>query len=222
MKEPSLQITTILSLVIHITFLILALVIIKQTNHFVMPSPYIVSLVSPESEADISEKEGTVTHKGDSVPPMSLPSETSKPRKNFKDTEQYISDIIAAIKAKRKAEEIVRLRNIISLKSSGTSEEATGIPQPPEGEGEATILNSYYATIRGEIWRHWAFPETRDENLEAIISITIMRDGTIKINKIEKSSGNLLFDRSVLKAINKASPVSPPPYEMEIGVRFTP
>ena len=60
------------------------------------------------------------------------------------------------------------------------------------------------------------------KNLEAVISVTIMSNGTVKINSVEKSSGNVLFDRSVLRAINKASPVSPPPHEMEIGLRFTP
>jgi len=39
---------------------------------------------------------------------------------------------------------------------------------------------------------------------------------------VEKSSGDLFFDRSALKAVTKASPVSPPPYEMEIGIRFFP
>ena len=31
------------------------------------------------------------------------------------------------------------------------------------------------------------------ENLEAIISVTIMSNGTVKINSVEKSSGNVLF-----------------------------
>jgi colicin import membrane protein len=49
-----------------------------------------------------------------------------------------------------------------------------------------------------------------------------MRDGTIKVQGIEKSSGNALFDRSAQRAIAKATPVTPPPYEMEIGIRFYP
>ncbi|MDP2753115.1 MAG: energy transducer TonB, partial [Nitrospirota bacterium] len=60
------------------------------------------------------------------------------------------------------------------------------------------------------------------KDLEAIISIKIKRDGAITAQRIEKSSGNTLFDRSAIKALAKASPLSPPPYEMEIGVRFYP
>ena len=53
-------------------------------------------------------------------------------------------------------------------------------------------------------------------------AIKILKDGTTIVQNIEKSSGNSLFDRSALKALAKASPLPPPPYEMEIGVRFYP
>ena len=68
----------------------------------------------------------------------------------------------------------------------------------------------------------WVFPDTGKKDLEAIISIRILKDGTIISQRIEKSSGNPLFDRSAIKALAKASPLSPPPYEMDIGVRFYP
>lgn len=76
----------------------------------------------------------------------------------------------------------------------------------------------------GRIWEEWVFPAGTDDaaGLEAVISIKILKDGTIKIKDIEKSSGNPMFDGSALKAINRASPLKPPPFEMEIGVRFTP
>jgi colicin import membrane protein len=80
----------------------------------------------------------------------------------------------------------------------------------------------YYTKITKEIWQQWVFPETGDKNLEAIISIRIMRDGAVLISRVEKSSGNSLFDKSAVRAISKASPVTPPPREMEIGVRFYP
>jgi TonB family protein len=50
----------------------------------------------------------------------------------------------------------------------------------------------------------------------------IGKDGTLSGVKIEKASGDRFFDRSALNAVTKASPVSPPPYEMEIGIRFYP
>jgi colicin import membrane protein len=83
-------------------------------------------------------------------------------------------------------------------------------------------MDAYYAKVAQDIWQNFAFPKTENKNLEAIISIKILRDGSLHVNRIEKSSGNSLFDRSALRAIAKASPVTPPPYEMEIGVRFYP
>ena len=48
MKEPSLPVTAFFSFLLHLTFIFTALITIKNANHFTMPSPYIVSLVSTE------------------------------------------------------------------------------------------------------------------------------------------------------------------------------
>ena len=63
-----------------------------------------------------------------------------------------------------------------------------------------------------------------EKDLEAVISVFISKDGTIRVEKIEKPSGNRFFDRSALVALKNASPVTPPPdgAEMEIGIRFSP
>jgi len=76
--------------------------------------------------------------------------------------------------------------------------------------------------VISKIRQHWIFPEAGNKDLLAIISIRIAKDGRIIVDKIEKSSGNPLFDRSALRAINSASPLPPPPEEIEIGVRFRP
>ncbi len=80
----------------------------------------------------------------------------------------------------------------------------------------------YCKKVRKEIWQQWVYPDTGQKDLETIISIRIMKDGTISMQKIEKSSGNPLFDKSSIRALTKANPLSPPPYEMEISIRFSP
>lgn len=225
MKEPSLQITAILSLVIHISFFFMALMLMKQSTHFIMPSPYIVSLVSTEvADTGAPGKEAAAVSGEEPAPLMSLPSKTLKKVKPADDTKQYAENRIAAMEATRKAKNILKLRNIISIKNSGDSEEdITGISGAEENGEEGGVLVSYERKIGLEIWQYYTvMPEIKGKNLETIISVTVMQDGTIRINKVEKSSGNIIFDRSVLKAISKASPVSRPPYEMEIGLRFTP
>lgn len=222
MKEPSLQITAILSLVIHISFFFMAFMLMKQSRHFIMPSPYIVSLVSTEvADTGAPGKGAAAVSEEEAAPQMSLPSKTSKKLKPADDTKQYAENRIAAIEATKKAKNILRLRNVISIKGSGGSEGGEIIGA--EENGEEDMLAGYENKIGREIWRHYTvIPEIKGKNLETIISVTVMQDGTIRINKVEKSSGNVIFDRSVLKAVAKASPVSPPPYEMEKKLRFTP
>jgi colicin import membrane protein len=149
--------------------------------------------------------------------------EQRKQAKNNED--QQVQERIDALKAKKTIEKIAKLRNVISLKGSGTERKTgakEGASQRAAGRGEGSVEADYYTKITKEIWQQWVFPETGDKNLEAIISIRIMRDGAVLISRVEKSSGNSLFDKSAVRAISKASPVTPPPREMEIGVRFYP
>jgi TonB family protein len=217
MKEPSLQISATLSLLIHIVFIILSLVVMRRSNYFIKPSEYIVSLVGPEVKSVASSVPETGSEETSEF-------QTEKMTTAIKEEKEYASDRIESLKAKKKIKEIVRLRRIISLKGSVASKEKTiDAPLPSGDKGDTSFEDLYTARIGGEINQQYVVvPELKGKNLEALISVTILKDGTIKINKIEKSSGNILFDRSVLRAINKASPVTQPPYEMELGLRFTP
>ncbi len=89
---------------------------------------------------------------------------------------------------------------------------------------EAAGNVEYGRLVGEEIRRQWQFPTDllKDKTIEAIVSIRVLKNGFVQILRIEKSSGNPLFDRSALRAITKASPVTSPPHEMEIGVRFYP
>jgi TonB family protein len=83
--------------------------------------------------------------------------------------------------------------------------------------------DDYYSKIMAEIHDQWrCSPDVCKKNLEAIMSIKILKDGTVIVQEPEKPSGNALFDKAARRALAKASPLSPPPYEMEIGVRFYP
>ncbi|MCX5717141.1 MAG: cell envelope integrity protein TolA [Nitrospirae bacterium] len=224
MKGPSLPVTAFFSFLLHLTFIFTALITIKNANHFTLPSAYIVSLVSTEVSGQPARgKEGTASQIEESEQKMKLPLEPSK-NKASEDSKQYVSDRIAAIEATRKAKRVVKLRNMVSIKGADKQGKDTKeiSPSAKVSANEAAILEGYPEKIGKEIRQRWAFPEAWGKTLEAVISVTIMSNGTVKINSVEKSSGNVLFDRSVLRAINKASPVSPPPHEMEIGLRFMP
>ncbi|MGB9716747.1 MAG: energy transducer TonB [Thermodesulfovibrionales bacterium] len=182
-----------------------------------MSSTYTVNLVTSEVFKGIEKEEGKIssetlkdTYMKDEVPK----EETKKKVKK----EELIEEKISAIEAKKRVEQIVRLRSEISLGKDSNKKSAGDISSLTNGKGG--IFDDYYKKIRNHIWQHWIYPETGQKDLEAIISIVIMRDGTISIQKIEKSSGNPLFDKSAIKALTKANPLPPPPYEMEVGVKF--
>jgi TonB family protein len=222
MRGPSLQKTTALSFVLHLTVFLIALLILKQPNHIISPPPYIVSLVSPDVLTRINKASDT-SKESVTLPDISKKDISKKDIKKItKKEKEMVEKRISAITTKKKIEQIVRLRrSFISLKAIG--DKRTINPQTTSTyTGKGTMFDNYYSKITREIWQQWVFPYTGQKDIEAIISIRILKDGTITAQRIEKSSGNPLFDRSAIKAIAKASPLSPPPYEMEIGVRFYP
>jgi len=219
MREPSLQKTTLLSLALHISILFISFLLLRQSTQFIMSSTYTVNLVSPEvlktfekGESDISSKITRNTSFTEELPKEDV-------RKKF-EKEELIEKKISAIEAKKKVEQIVRLRSAILLKKDS---EGKNISESYSFNAEkGGIFDDYYTKIRNHIWQHWIYPDTGQKGLETIISIIIMKDGTISIKKIEKSSGNPLFDKSAIRALTKANPLPPPPYEMEVGVKFYP
>lgn len=223
MIGPSLQRLTLLSLAFHLIFFLATFLVIKQSGRFVMPSPYVVNLVGSDVRTEGKSETQSVSHAR--IPPAKKENKTpvdktEKTKSVSKAEEQHVSDRIAALQAKKKIEKLVNLRNVISLKGSGEGKPASSAGAA--GKGGGPLVDDYYSKITRDIWQNWVFPDTGNKDLEAIISIKILRDGSLHVNRIEKSSGSGLFDRSALRAIAKASPATPPPYEMEIGVRFYP
>jgi colicin import membrane protein len=198
----------------------------------VMPAPYTVSLVSPDvikgidkrayvdkvTNADKEREENVVQETKESAAPS---ASTKKSKKEIAKEKEMLEKKISAIAAKKKIEKIVKLRSIIALKASGdkrSSNEKTASASP----GKGNPSEDYYTKITKEIWQQWVYPNVGKKDIEAVVSIKILMDGTAIVQKIEKSSGNSIFDKSALRALAKASPLPPPPYEMEIGVRFYP
>ena len=222
MREPNLQKTVLLSFALHLIAFSITVLILQQSNRFIMPSPYTVSLVSP----DVLHKGVTDSAKSDRVIRDSAESiaQTSKAMKSKKDTvkeNEKIEEKISALAAKKKIKRIMELRNVISLKA-GAGNRSMQTTKASFSDAGGGLFDDYYRKITKEIWQQWIYPETSRKDIEAIVAVRILKDGTALVQRVEKSSGNALFDRAALKALAKASPLAPPPYEMEIGVRFYP
>jgi TonB family protein len=119
----------------------------------------------------------------------------------------------------REKEEREKTRGIEDIRKRLSARAAVGVGIP--GKGENRDPNSYYAVITRKIWDEWSCPpDLCPEKFEVIISIKIDSSGKVVTHTIEKTSGNALVDHSAVKAISKASPLPPPPVEMEVGIRF--
>jgi colicin import membrane protein len=214
MREQGLQKTVILSFALHVGVFLVAFLILRQQDLFIVPSPYTVSLIAPgQTSSSFSKSE----HSPQTVSEPEKSSARERMRETPPKEKDLVRERIAALEAKEKLKKIVGLRRMIDLNAKkGGSMHGT------VSQGKGAVSDSYYSTITKEIWEHWDWPGIGGKEIEAIVAIRILRDGTALVQKMEKSSGNTLFDRSVLKALAKASPLTPPPHEMEVGVRFYP
>jgi colicin import membrane protein len=238
MRGPSLQRTAALSFALHITVFFLAVLTFRQSNHMVMPDAYTVNLVSLNVLPRTDKAEGPATvektrpwHKEEPAPASKMPRKNIKEntREDAKERES-VAEKISLLAAKKRVENRFSSRKVISLKSGGEKPVPASKGGPVKtvsshvSKGAPASADDYYLKVVDEIRQQWVWA-SRDSgrrNIEAIVSIKILRDGTALVQKVEKSSGNTLFDKSALRALAKASPLTPPPYEIEIGVRFYP
>ncbi len=232
--EPGLNRLAITSLILHL-ILISVLIIPFRTGEREFIS-YSVNLVEPvrtreEKRADDAGKarERRIPAKKKMVAEKKLPKKSSLPSEKIVKKEPQPDKESAKDSAEKIAKEIERLRAIKALSKNKADKEKTReievvrrrlSDQGAPGRGESIAPDSYYALITRKIWSEWIYPDLATEGLEVIISIKIDRDGKILSHFVEKTSGNMLFDSSAVKAISKASPLPPPHVEIEIGVRF--
>ena len=245
MRGPSLQKTTALSFVLHLTVFLLFFLVFRQSSHMVMPDHYTVNLVTANVLPRVDRADNaTVENKRETLEKKESAAASEAHRKNIKENKkedaserESIEKKISLMAAKKKLEKQFGARKIISLKagkekimrsakgsSSLAKASASKVISSPVATKGVAQSDDYYSRVVDEIRRQWSWDSKNSgrSNIEAIVSIRILRDGTAIIQRWEKKSGDSVFDKSALRALAKASPLSPPPYEMEIGVRFYP
>ncbi len=226
MNVPSLQRLTIVSFVFHITFFAVVFIAIKQSARFVMPSAYVVNLVESDVKSETTNGAEAVSKSPapEIAKPIQKKEETVSPsrkevNKLSKKDERELEEKIAAMKAKEKIARLARLRNEVkSIK--GSSVVGRAVRSPATG---GAVVSNYIAGITSAIQRRYEVtPDILGKNLMATVFMRIMRDGSVRDARITSRSGNATFDRCVLRAIAKASPLSPPPdgENMEVEVDF--
>jgi colicin import membrane protein len=224
-KEPKFHVIVVTSAVIHLLLITFIVVPLKtRTREY---SSYFVNLVGPvETPAGIKSNQGpanvptTLTDKAELkefTKPLSKDEMSLETDKQISKEIERIRALSAISKQKKKKEEAKGHDiEVGRQKILGSVSRSSGIPSALQSKG----TDSYYALVTRKIWSEWIYPESDLSGLEVVITIKIDSEGKVISQEIEKSSGNILFDRSAVKAISKASPLPPPPVEMEIGVRF--
>ena len=217
MRTDQIYSSLVFSLGLHSLFVIATVVYVMYSASHYKTVTFDVSLVDTSSGSPSSppaQKTAQV-----SAPPEEKKTHmTEKPEKVTPKEKNAVNERIAALEAKKKIETMQRLRKTVTV---STTKEATNAKTPTAGIGSSGG-SSYINSIGNKIHQQWIFPETADKDLLAIINIRIARNGNVTIIGFEKKSGNILFDRAAIRAINNASPLPPPSAEMEIGLKFSP
>ncbi|MCX8069591.1 MAG: TonB family protein [Thermodesulfovibrionales bacterium] len=229
MREPRLYLPAFFSFFIHGIFFALSLVLVSYHSKTKIDKPYIVSIVSDTSSSQVSEspspsQESALTQKKESIPtpPKPVVKETPKKEVSKKTTDdKVVQDRISEMMAKKRIEKLVAMRANIDIASSNkqTNNSSQKGSSTTQGRGKG----DYLSMVRAKIMEKWVYPESIDKELEAIITIKIKKDGSVQLIGLEKSSGNRLFDRTALSAINSITSLPAPPDGIEeIGIRFKP
>ncbi len=234
MKESGIGIAITLSFFLHIAIITISFLIGRGLYTRKLVPTYVVSLVSPSETAGSKEVSPSGAAQEAAAREIAKPVEKSRAEPHTEarmKKESYtttVKDRIEELKAIQKLQKLLALRKIIDIGAKGRE------LQSKNSSGEASRNNitgaaganagggDYYSLVEAKIRQQWIYPDTLDSDLQTVVSIRVAKDGSITIEKVEKGSGNLLFDRSVLRAITMASPLPPPMKEMEIGLRFRP
>ena len=137
----------------------------------------------------------------------------------------------AALAAKKKAEEEARrkqaeeeARRRAEAEQQAREQALSDALAQEERERELNPLRDAYSNaISQKISHNWLKPQGISDDLKCEARVTQTPDGNVTSAKITRSSGNAVFDESVIKAIYKAAPLPQPPSpevfdrDLEIG-----
>jgi protein TonB len=82
----------------------------------------------------------------------------------------------------------------------------------PSSSGNPSQFNDYYARIMSLFYNHWTPPATASAATgSTVVRISILKNGQITKRKKIKGSGDSLYDKTVMDAVNAVSTMPRPP-----------
>ena len=236
------------SLAIHIVLAILLSLNPWPTIIKIQPTAYTVNLIPiavPEPETRFKQSPLPPIKEEEKQKPITKPKKddivekVKKPDKKVVKTEEKKVDLKKLqedLEELRKKVKLDEIRKRVASREKVEKQPTVSPPNIPVVSSTKTSpeleskLNQYYSMIWAKIKKAWTIPENllkERVDLETIIVLIIERDGKIQKSWFEKKSGNDLYDQMAMRAIKKAEPLPPIPYELsenslEIGIRFFP
>jgi colicin import membrane protein len=120
----------------------------------------------------------------------------------------------AAALEKKRAEERRKKEAEAALQSEVAAEEQRRAEARAQGEVER-----YKGLIRQKVSRHWNKPAGAAKGLQCTVRVRLVPGGEVLAAEVARSSGDSAFDRSVVNAVYKATPL-PVPQESKLFEYF--
>lgn len=122
---------------------------------------------------------------------------------------------LADIEAKRKIEEEKKsqeqqARREQQLKKQIEAEDRAAADKAREAAAQS-IIAQYTSLIEQKVRRNWLRPASAKEGMSCTVRVRLIPGGEVSDVRVVKGSGDELFDRSVVTAVYKASPLPLPP-----------
>jgi len=138
--------------------------------------------------------------------------ETKEPEKS---SSKLIDQALSKIERKKEKPEKDPIKEAIAELQAQVKREAGRVPGGFGVEGGITI-RMYRLKIEERIKSNWSYPTALSGNngnkdLEAVVLLRVKKDGSILETSFRKKSADLIFDQSVLKAIERSNPLPPFP-----------
>jgi len=217
-RHDSLSSFLILSLVIHLLFLIswprpksgrfqdissITVELVQQKKPSPAHKKAPAKKTIPRKKTTISKKKRIIVAKKPTVKKSTI----KKPRPAAREKKPDLSKIRQKLAKEKQQKAVSRIKNRL----------ANERPVRPAALSAAGSyqLNRYAEQLKAWITDHWQLPELLvKEKLTATIAITIDASGKLVRQQPEKMSGNQLFDDSIFKAITRSAPFPPFPPAM--------
>jgi TonB family protein len=177
-------------------------------------------VVLPKKEAEPPKKKKTEKPPPKKEPPKKVEKKPEPPPPPPEEPpepapEEVLEEVLARIKKRAGSREKVAAKGPAG-------------PSAWEEKQKEIEYSAYYDQVERAVRGNWIEPPHMDfenESAMTVVSLTLLPDGRVLKSYIEETSGDPLFDQSVMKAILKSTPFPPPPIGLkqqsfDLGLRF--